>query len=138
MNWFVRLITLNWPDAITFAPIGIYIKDRRFNDQAIRNHESTHWYQQLEVYAIAILISLLAEGILLLFNIFAWWLIIFLVFPFAFFYIWYLVEWIIKYITPPIGAYRDIGFEREAKGNEQNLDYNKTRKHFCWLKYIIQ
>lgn len=33
-------------------------------------------------------------------------------------------------------AYHDISFEEEAYGNEKDLNYLKTRKHYAWLKYI--
>lgn len=56
---------------------------------------------------------------------------------FIFFYIWYGLEWFIKWITPPVGAYFDLGFEREAYRNEFNLNYLTTRKHFAWFKYIF-
>ena len=46
-----------------------------------------------------------------------------------FFYLIYLVEWIIK-------GYRNISFEREAYGNEDNLNYLKTRKHYAWSKMM--
>lgn len=45
-NWLVKLITLNWPTAITLAPFGIYIKDAYFNVYGIRNEERTHWSQE--------------------------------------------------------------------------------------------
>ena len=53
-----------------------------------------------------------------------------------FFYVWYFFEWVIKAITPPVGAYVSLGFEREAKANLWNKKYNTTRKHFAWFKYI--
>ena len=52
------------------------------------------------------------------------------------FYLWYIIEWLIKLPTPPIGAYKDISFEREARRNEFNSDYLKDRKRFAWVKYI--
>jgi hypothetical protein len=136
INWFVRLITLNWARAITFAPIGIFIKDKWFDDPVIRNHESIHWYQQLEVYSIAVTIALITQVVLLFFDTFAWWLILFLVFPFIFYYIWYFIEWVIKRITPPKGDYIDLSMEREAYKYEEDLDYLKKRKHFAWIKYL--
>lgn len=54
------------------------------------------------------------------------------------FYLWYFIEWLIKLILPPVGAYVMIGFEREAYDNEENLSYLKTRKHFAWFKRIIK
>ena len=54
------------------------------------------------------------------------------------FYVWYLVEWLIKLVK--LGdsnkAYRAISFEREAYGNEKNLIYTITREKFAWRKLI--
>lgn len=47
------------------------------------------------------------------------------------FYIIYLIEWIFK-------DYKNICFEKETYSNEDNLDYLKTRKHYCyWLCYYL-
>jgi len=53
-----------------------------------------------------------------------------------FFYLWYLIEWIIRIFVNGKKAYVSLSFEREAYANEANLDYLKTRKHFAWIKYI--
>lgn len=54
------------------------------------------------------------------------------------FYLWYLVEWLIKLLK--LGdsnkAYRAISFEREAYGNEKNLIYTTTRAKYAWRKLI--
>lgn len=52
-----------------------------------------------------------------------------------FFYLWYVIEWLIK--LPKYGkwAYYAISFEREAYWNEDE-DYD--RKYFAWFKYIRQ
>ena len=52
------------------------------------------------------------------------------------FYVLYLIEWIIRLFTNPGDAYRNISFEKEAYGNEKNLDYIKTRKKFSWKDYL--
>lgn len=58
---------------------------------------------------------------------------------YIFFYIWYLIEWLIKCILPPMStAYRDISFEQEAYMNEANLSYLETRKHYAWLKRVFK
>lgn len=44
------------------------------------------------------------------------------------FYIWYLIELYTK-------GYEQNKFEREAYGNDKNLDYLKTRKPYSFLKY---
>lgn len=54
-----------------------------------------------------------------------------------FFYIWYGIEWIIKYFKYKNSKkfYRAISFEAECYKNQDNLDYLKTRKHYAWTKY---
>lgn len=53
---------------------------------------------------------------------------------FIFFYIWYGLEFIIKWIIKKdfYSAYRDILFEQEAHNNDKNLEYLKTRKRYAW------
>lgn len=51
------------------------------------------------------------------------------------FYLWYVIEWLIR-LTMKGNAYRNISFEREAYGNEGNLNYLKTRKFFAWTRYL--
>ena len=136
MNWFVRLITFNWPTAITLAPFGIFIKDEYFHDEETRNHESIHWMQQLEAYLVSVILTSIIQVVLLFNGIFAWWILLILIFPPLFYYLWYGVECFIKWITPPRGAYIDLGFEREAYKHELDPNYLKTRKWFAWIKYI--
>ena len=61
MNWFVRLITLGWPVAITLAPVGIYIEPKYFDDPQVRNHESIHWHQQCELWFLGFYVWYLFE-----------------------------------------------------------------------------
>ena len=51
-----------------------------------------------------------------------------------FFYLWYLVEWLIR--LPFGNAYYNISFEREAYRNEHNKNYLNERKPFAWIKYL--
>lgn len=53
-----------------------------------------------------------------------------------FFYIWYLVEWLIKLIKYGREAYLEISFEREAHKNDADPNYLKTRKHYTWIKNL--
>lgn len=56
-----------------------------------------------------------------------------------FFYIWYILEWLIKLVLPPYtSAYIDISFEKEAYYNEYNYKYLEKRKRFNWIKYIFK
>ena len=53
-----------------------------------------------------------------------------------FFYIWYAVDFILKYIKykDKKRAYHNIIFEREAYENDYNLEYLKKRKLFAFLR----
>ena len=54
---------------------------------------------------------------------------------YVFFYIWYLIEWVVRLFMKG-NAYRNISFEREAYKHQNELDYDKLRNRFAWLKYI--
>ena len=54
---------------------------------------------------------------------------------YIFFYIWYIVEWVIRLFKKG-NAYRNISFEQEAYNNENNLEYLNNRKHYGWFKYL--
>ena len=54
------------------------------------------------------------------------------------FYIWYVVEWTIRYIRCRnwMMAYHNISFEREAYRNQNNLTYLKHRKNYSFIRYL--
>ena len=54
------------------------------------------------------------------------------------FYLWYVIEWIIRLIIMRTNAYRNISFEREAYANEGNLNYIRQRKPYSWLKFLYR
>lgn len=110
-NWFVKLITFNWPLAITLAPFGIYVNQKYSTVEDLsyrtRNHESIHWQQQLELLII-------------------------------FFYILYLLEWIVKFFIHGRKAYKNLAAEREAYTFDDDMFYLDDRKRYKWLKYIFK
>lgn len=62
---------------------------------------------------------------------------------FIFFYIWYLIEWLIKLIVSIftlgyIKAYCSISFEIDAYENELDYTYCETRKKFSWIKNVFK
>ena len=63
---------------------------------------------------------------------------------YIFFYIWYGIEWLIKFIISPYlfktnkNAYHNISFEQEAYYNEDDYNYLNKRKRYSWLKYILK
>lgn len=54
---------------------------------------------------------------------------------FVFFYLWYLIEWIVRLFRPG-NAYKSISFEREAYENEDNPVYLNCREWFSFVKYL--
>ncbi len=97
--------------AMTVFPWVFIRKDlsQKYTPTANR-HELTHAYQQLECL----------------------WVL---------FFVWYVIEWFIKipicYFTCK-NAYRSISFEQEAYDNQGKVDYNKSRRHYAWMKYIFK
>ena len=69
---------------------------------------------------------------------------------YLFFLIWYLIEYIVKYVICYLKSYRvyngstqrttyrSISFEQEAYANQQDVQYNKSRKHYAWLRYVFK
>lgn len=57
---------------------------------------------------------------------------------FVFFYIWYVIEWLIRFLTSFDGykSYKNISFEKEAYLNEDNIKYVKNRKRYNWIKNL--
>ena len=109
-NWLVKLITFNWPLAITLAPFGIYVNQKyssieKLSASTKRHEANIHWPQQLELLII-------------------------------FFYILYLLEWFIKFFIYGKKAYRNISFEREAYHFDNDVNYK--RKHYASFKYIFK
>jgi len=53
------------------------------------------------------------------------------------FYIFYILEFVVKLFKYGGYAYINLSFEREAFANDKNLEYLKTRKNYAWVKYIF-
>lgn len=68
MNLFVRIITFNWPIAITLAPFGIYIKEKYWCSKTLRQHEMVHWKQQMEMLIIPFYVWYFIEWVIKLFK----------------------------------------------------------------------
>ena len=56
-----------------------------------------------------------------------------------FFYLWYVIEFIIHYISNGFKwheAYKNICFEKEAYTNQYDLKYISNRKQYSFLNYL--
>lgn len=56
---------------------------------------------------------------------------------YAGFYVLYALFWLANLIACSSHAYKNIAFEQEAYGNQDNADYCKSRKHYAWVKYLF-
>ena len=54
------------------------------------------------------------------------------------FYLWYVVEWLIRWIQykDRYLGYRNIGFEREAYANDNDFSYPKKKRMFTFIGYL--
>ena len=55
---------------------------------------------------------------------------------YVFFYVWYVVEWLVRLFTNTGEAYRSISFEREAYANERKDEYLRGRRRYAWIRYM--
>lgn len=55
---------------------------------------------------------------------------------YIFFYLWYLIEWIVKLFIYGKKSYNNISFEREAYKYDRYADYVQFRKKYNWIKYL--
>ena len=88
-------------------------------DELTAQHEKIHAKQMVEVMPFG-----------LLFLLISWWFI-FLI-PFTF-YIWYVVEWLIRVIIGQKDAYKNISLEKDAY-IWQGIP--EERKRYSFFKYI--
>lgn len=92
---------------ITLYPFIFLKKQELKGDKVVINHEQIHLMQQIELLVV-------------------------------FFYLLYGLEWVFKLLwyQSRKKAYENLSFEREAYGNEKNLDYLKSRNKWAFLKYV--
>ncbi len=52
------------------------------------------------------------------------------------FYVFYIIEWLVKLLKYGKKSYFNISFEREAYLNDTNLQYLSNRKRYSFLKFL--
>lgn len=55
---------------------------------------------------------------------------------YVFFYLWYLVEWLVRLFKKG-NAYKNISFEQEAYDGQSLRQYLQTRQHYAWFFYYF-
>lgn len=92
---------------LTVFPFILLSNQRDRQNKWLINHEKIHIRQQLELLLLP-------------------------------FFVWYFVEYLIRLLQYGThhAAYRNISFEKEAYGNEYDLEYIDNRKMWNFLNYI--
>lgn len=103
----------------------LFVKNNAKIDEVTLNHESIHSRQFVELMVLFAVATVFIR----------WWLPVFA--PFAF-YVWYIVEWIVRLFQhrDTHEAYKNISFEREAYVHEGDFSYTNGRDWFNFLKYM--
>lgn len=96
--------------------------------QWVRNHECTHARQWVEMF----ISSALLIWAISFFIDFSPWVYLLAVISF---YLWYVLEWIIRLFINGKNAYKYISFEQEARAAQYDETYLENSKYFNWLKY---
>ena len=99
----------------------LFVKNNAKIDDVTINHEAIHSKQFIELMILFAVATVFIR----------WWMPLFS--P-LFFYIWYVIEWVIR--LPNGNAYKNISFEREAYANEGDASYLNGRYWFNFLRYI--
>ena len=110
--WFFENSRVPWllsfvaPINIHAIALGPFVWCREGLDDVLKNHETIHYHQQLELLFVG------------------QWLL----------YVFYWLKGLITYKNGD-KAYRESPFEREAYQNEANLEYLSNRERFAWREY---
>jgi len=107
LSWFMKIGGITLWPWIILRESYLHFNNKERHDKVVR-HESIHIKQQEELLVI-------------------------------FFYILYVLNFILNIvlIVNIMSPYKNICFEREARANENNINYLNERKAWAWIKYII-
>jgi hypothetical protein len=115
MNWFIKLITLGWASAITLSPFAIYFKKKEYFYRPVLVNHEMIHWYQ-QIEMFVI-----------------------------FFYIWYGLEYIIRFIiwiftffSQKWMPYKNLSMEREANHYECDFLYFEKRQKYAWMKFIFK
>lgn len=139
-SWVARML-LYFSSCHTIMLFGFVFSKQKKDEmtQATRNHECVHARQWFEVTALTGSVLLL---VVLSFGVSTWWLLL----NGVAYYIWYVVEWMIKSINYTImydewecrleSPYKSISFEREARLASKDDNYLENSGYFGWLRML--
>lgn len=134
-SWIAKKLLLAGYSTITLFAWVFTMWSEKEGAQSTINHECVHARQWVE---LAVASGLLLWVGMLVYGYSAWWL----VFSALTFYIWYVVEYLIRRL---IGLFRSsengqkaaywlVSFEQEARMAERDNNYLENSNYFAWLR----
>lgn len=117
---------------ITIGPFVFSKRSETNIPQNVRNHETCHSFQWIEMTCLVGLVIFVLQ---LTLGISAWW---YFVSAIAF-YLWYGIEFLIRWAICRewSKSYKMVSFEQEAYASEHDNNYIENRHMFTgWLKYL--
>lgn len=117
---------------ITIGPFIISKRPEEKCTQEVKNHETIHSIQWVEITIAVGFILLLFD---LVFDVSSFWYLL----SYVAYYIIYGLGWGIKLLIyfDTKKAYRGVCFEREANSNERDNNYVENRNLFSWFERIL-
>ena len=129
-SWIAKHLLFKNYSTITLAAwVCTRYKNKDEMPQRVRNHESVHARQWCECMLAS---GVIIWALMLILNISPWWLAL----SFLMFYIFYVLEWLIKLCFYGAKAYSHISFEREAYQYAGYEVYLSIRKRYRWFDLL--
>lgn len=107
-----------------------------------KEHEKTHVSQYKDCMYLGLSIDIIMLFVILGAELSYWWFIALLLLPFLLFYIWYGIEFLVRWIITRDReqAYEDVSFERQARWVAETWDKPCEERHnygsFEWMRFI--
>jgi len=120
------------PHFSTMMFFGCVITEGKWLSKKTIAHEGCHALQYRDVTRIGLPLSVIIFFVTLAFMEIDWWMLSYILVGPLLYYIIYLVEWLVLlFVMGPHGAYRNIGFERQARwvASTYNKPENEKNKY---------
>lgn len=129
-SWIAKHLLFKGYSTITLTAFVCTKLSEEEMPQSIKNHECVHARQWVEMFVIGWFAVFVMQ---ILFNASEWLYVL----PFLAFYLWYVIEVLIKSILLRKNAYHEVSFEIEAKLSENDNSYLENSGYFEWIKFLV-
>lgn len=129
-----RILTF-LPHFSTMMFFGSVITEGKWLSKKTLSHEGCHCLQYRDVTKVGVPLSVIAFFVTISFVKIDWWMLSYVLVGPLLYYIIYLLEWLVLlFIMGPHGAYRNVGFERQARWVA--LTWNKPEEERNEYKFL--